>query len=100
MTCDVLGLNEMQIELSRQKHGKNSFEKEKTRGFFRRFLENLNDPIIKVLIIALAVELIFTFKSCNLFEIFGIAVKIQLIPRASLTAVNTLKSYKCQLLIL
>ena len=76
MTRDLLGLNEMQIELSRQKHGKNSFEREKTRGFFRRFFENLNDPIIKVLIIALLVELVFTFKSCNLFEIFGIAVAI------------------------
>lgn len=76
MTKDIMGLNEKQIELSRSKYGKNSFEKEKSKGFFKRFLENLNDPIIKILIIALIVELAFTFKNCNLFEVFGIVIAI------------------------
>ena len=71
MTKEVVGLSGKQIELSREKYGKNSLEKEKKKGFFKRFIENLNDPIIKILIIALVVEVIFTFKSCNLFLFVG-----------------------------
>ena len=45
------GLTTAEAESSRIKNGSNVFEKEKTRGFFIRFFENLNDPIIKILII-------------------------------------------------
>ncbi len=76
MTRDLIGLSKEQIELSRSKYGTNSLEKEKQKGFYRRFFENLNDPIIKILIIALVVELVFTFRNCNLFEIFGIVIAI------------------------
>jgi calcium-translocating P-type ATPase len=76
MREDVRGLNTGEIEISREKYGSNKLEKEKSKGFFRRFLENLNDPIIKILIIALCVELIFTFKSANPFEILGIVAAI------------------------
>lgn len=76
MTKKVKGLTTIEVEASRTKNGANVFEKEKTRGFFSRFFENLNDPIIKILIIALAIQLIFAFAGCNLFEVLGIVMAI------------------------
>ena len=70
------GLTLEEVEASRKKHGSNALKREKRKGFLGRFFENLSDPIIKVLVIALAVEVIFTFGSCNLFEVFGILAAI------------------------
>ena len=72
MKKEKVGLSPEEVLTSREKYGDNSLAKEKTKGFFRKFLENLNDPIIKVLIFALAVEVIFTFGHCNFFEVGGI----------------------------
>ncbi len=76
MRKKIKGLTTAEAAASREKNGANVFEKEKTRGFFKRFFENLNDPIIKILIIALAVQLIFAFAGSNLFEVFGIVAAI------------------------
>ena len=76
MTNSIVGLDSDRVRKSREKHGTNALVKEKTKGFFRKFLENLNDPIIKILIIALAIEVIFTFGHCNLFEVGGIILAI------------------------
>ena len=70
------GLSTKEVILSREKHGTNALKKEKSKSALRRFLENLNDPIIKVLVIALIVEVLFTFGNCNLFEVFGIIAAI------------------------
>ena len=70
------GLDRVEVEKSREKHGDNKLKKEKKKGFFARFFDNFSDPIIKVLVIALAIEVIFTFGSCNLFEVFGILAAI------------------------
>ena len=76
MTKNIQGLTKDEILRSKEKHGQNVLAKEKTKGFFRRFIENLNDPIIKILIIALVVEVIFTLGNVNFFEIFGIVLAI------------------------
>ncbi|MBQ8689221.1 MAG: calcium-translocating P-type ATPase, PMCA-type [Clostridia bacterium] len=76
MTKNIHGLTNIEVIKSREKHGANTLEKTKSKGFFRQFLANLNDPIIKILIIALCVEIIFTFGHCNLFEVFGIVIAI------------------------
>ncbi len=76
MTKNIKGLTKEEVLLSKEKHGENLLAKEKTKGFFRRFIENLNDPIIKILIIALVVEVIFTLGNVNFFEIFGIVLAI------------------------
>ena len=86
------GLSEDEVRRSREKHGANTLEKEKRKGFFRKFIENLNDPIIKILIIALSVEVIFTFKNCNYFEIFGILAAILIA-----TTVATISEYGSEL---
>ena len=76
MTKNISGLTKDEVLQSKEKHGANVLAKEKTKGFFRKFIENLNDPIIKILIIALAIEVIFTFGHTNLFEVFGIVLAI------------------------
>ena len=64
------------------------WQKNKPKAFSENFFENLNDPIIKILIIALAIEVIFTFGDCNLFEVFGIVAAILLA-----TTVSTVSEY-------
>ena len=76
MRRNVNGLTDDQVARSRAEHGDNALLKEKSKGFFRKFLENLSDPIIKVLLIAVFVEIIFTFGSCNWWEIGGIIVAV------------------------
>ena len=79
MTAKIIGLTSEEVKKSKEAHGNNSLEKEKTKGFFGKFFENLNDPIIKILILALLIDVIFTFGNCNLFEVFGIVAAILLI---------------------
>ena len=62
MKKGIVGLSYKEVIASREKHGGNSLTKEKTKSFFRKFIENLNDPIIKVLIFALIIEVVFIQK--------------------------------------
>ena len=76
MTKNIKGLSAEEARLSRESGGDNSLAKEKTKGFFKKFLENLSDPIIKVLIIAIVIEIVFTFGHCNWLETAGIIVAV------------------------
>ncbi len=83
MARDIKGLSLQDVEKSKLKYGDNTLYKEKTKGFFKRFFENLNDPIIKVLIIAVFLELLLTLGNCNFLEIFGIVTAILLATTVS-----------------
>ncbi len=72
------GLTSEQAELSRIKHGSNKMTRKKSKSFSRSFLENLGDPVIKVLIISLAVNVLFTIHSIDWFETGGIIIAILL----------------------
>ena len=82
------GLTDEEVISSRNKYGDNSLERAKKKSILKRLFENLSDPIIKVLVIALAIEVIFTFGNCNLFEVFGILTAILIS-----TTVATLSEY-------
>lgn len=82
------GLTENEVKESRRLHGDNSLSKQKTKGFLRRFFENLSDPIIKILLFALGLEVLFTFGNCNLVEVFGIVAAILFA-----TLVSTISEY-------
>jgi calcium-translocating P-type ATPase len=47
-------------------------------GFFRRFLSNLNDPVIRVLLIALGLNLLLMFRRADWLESVGIALSVLL----------------------
>ncbi len=51
---------------------------QKRRGFFRTFLSNLGDPVIRVLLLALALNLLLTLRESDWLETIGIALSILL----------------------
>ena len=57
------GLNTKQAEESKKMYGDNSITQTKKKSFFRQFLSNFGDPIIKILLIALALNVLFTFRN-------------------------------------
>lgn len=70
------GLNENEVQLSKKEFGENSITVKKQSGFFRQFLNNLNDPIIKILICALIINTVFMFSDMNWAESVGIALTV------------------------
>ena len=56
------GLTEEEVELSRQRDGKNSLSQGKRTSFLKQFFVNLTDPIIRVLLIAKHGIFLFLFK--------------------------------------
>ena len=65
-TAPVEGLSEAEVIESRKKHGENVLPKARGRSFLHAFFSNLGDPVIKVLLGALAVNLIFLFKTSDI----------------------------------
>lgn len=84
----IILLSQEEIEQSREEYGENRLSKKKRKGFFKSFLESFGDPMIKVLLIALAVNVIFLFHQSSWFESVGIAIAILLA-----TLVSTLSEY-------
>ena len=84
----IKGLTQAEVIRSRSIHGENCLVKEKRVGIARKLLENLNDPIIKVLLIAVFLQIAVTFPRCNWLESGGIIVAVIIA-----TAVSTLSEY-------
>ena len=82
------GLTTAEAEQSRRLHGDNQLTRARKNGFFRQLLQSFGDPIIKVLLAALAINLIFLFHRCDWYESAGIAAAIFLA-----TFVSTLSEY-------
>lgn len=83
-----IGLTEEQVRASRKKYGTNSISKKKRRSFFRQFLSSFGDPIIKILLVALGINVLFLFRNADWFEALGIAIAIFLA-----TFISTLSEY-------
>lgn len=75
---EFFGLTDTEINKSRQEFGKNILTKKKRDGFIKKLIKNLSDPVIKILLFALLVNLIFMFKSANYIECIGIGVSVLL----------------------
>lgn len=73
---NIKGLTEEEVVTSRRKYGTNEISKVKKNSFLRLLLESLGDPIIKILLIALAVKVVFLFRSFDWFETLGILIAI------------------------
>ena len=76
------------MQESRNKHGLNVFTQHERKSFFSQYLDSFGDPIIKILLAALALNIIFMFSQHNWFETIGIAVAVFLA-----TFVSTLSEY-------
>ena len=68
------GLTTAQAEAAAREGGANALTRRKRVGFFRLFLAALGDPIIKILLVALAFNLLLLFRGEGWFETAGIAL--------------------------
>ncbi|MBQ7761255.1 MAG: calcium-translocating P-type ATPase, PMCA-type [Clostridia bacterium] len=82
------GLTKEEVLSSREKHGENVLQGKKKKSFIKSFFSNLNDPIIRVLIIALIVNVLVMLPQINWFECGGILVSIVIS-----TLVSTISEY-------
>lgn len=73
---NIQGLTEKEVVESRKKYGDNELTKKKKNSFLRLLIESLGDPIIKILLIALAVKVVILFKNFDWFETLGILIAI------------------------
>ena len=55
------GLTDKEVVESRKQYGSNDITQLKSTGFFGLLLESLGDPIIKILLIALAIKTILIY---------------------------------------
>lgn len=72
----INGLTDKEVNEARKKYGTNTISQTKKNSFLKLFLESLGDPIIKILIIALVVKIVFLFRDFDIFETLGILISI------------------------
>lgn len=71
-----MGLNDKEVEVSRKKYGRNEITKKKKTTFGSLLLESLGDPIIKILLIAFGIKVVFLFRNFDWYETIGILIAI------------------------
>lgn len=76
LKVQIKGLSEKEVETSRNINGSNALTKQKTKSIFAKFIENFSDPIIRVLLIALFLNVLFSVGRVNWLETGGIVVAI------------------------
>lgn len=70
------GLNDEEVIYNRRKYGVNEIEKTNSNSLFKIIISSFGDPIIRILLIALAVKLFFFLKHFDWFESIGILITI------------------------
>ncbi|SHI09512.1 plasma-membrane calcium-translocating P-type ATPase [Sporobacter termitidis DSM 10068] len=84
----IKGLSESDVHRSKAQHGDNALVRGKKRSFFGEFISNFGDPIIKILLVALVVNIVIRLRNFNWYETIGIALAILVS-----TFVSTLSEY-------
>lgn len=83
------GLTSEDVSLSREKHGTNKLTQHEAESFWDKLKGNLNDPIIKILIVALIINVVFYFfGKSEWYESLGIAIAVALA-----TLISTISEY-------
>jgi len=82
------GLTTTQAAASANQHGTNALTKKPRDGFLKRYLASFGDPIIRILLVALGVNLLLMIRDANWYESAGIAVAVLLA-----TLISTLSEY-------
>ena len=84
------GLTSAEALESRKKHGSNSITERAIEGFWDKFKHNLSDPMIKILCVALTINIFFAFfGQTEWYEPIGIALAVLIA-----TFVSTFSEYK------
>ena len=84
----IRGLSEKEVLQARQAHGDNNLARRIKHSFFKEFVRNFGDPIIKILLIALAVNIVIKLRDFDWYESIGIALAILIS-----TLVSTISEY-------
>jgi len=82
------GVKSEDVAVLRKQYGSNELSKVKGNGFFKLLLESLGDPIIKILLVALAIKVVFLFRDFDWFETLGILIAVFLA-----TFISTISEY-------
>ncbi len=82
------GVREEDVVFLRKKYGSNAISKVHKNGFWKMLLESLGDPIIKILLVALAIKVVFLFRNFDWFETLGIFIAVFLA-----TFISTISEY-------
>ncbi|MDR2174930.1 MAG: calcium-translocating P-type ATPase, PMCA-type [Synergistaceae bacterium] len=83
------GLSGAQVEASRAKYGDNRLTEVESEGFLDKLKDNFGDPMIKILCVALAINVLFVFLGqTEWYESAGIAIAVALA-----TLVSTYSEY-------
>ena len=86
----ITGLTDAQVQEAKAKFGDNSITEQAREGFWDKLKGNFDDPIIKILIFALALNVFFAFMGkSEWYESVGIAIAVLLA-----TLVSTFSEYK------
>lgn len=72
----MTGLNDEEVVKSRDKYGSNEVINKNNNSFFKLFIVSLGDPMIRILLIVLAIKLVFLFVDESWFETLGIFIAI------------------------
>ncbi|MDR0383804.1 MAG: cation-translocating P-type ATPase [Christensenellaceae bacterium] len=70
------GLSEQEVIKHRKIYGANVLSPQKKRSFLDILFTNFNDPILKILLFATAINLCFIFYTHNVMETFGILISV------------------------
>ena len=92
LRLSVTGISDAAVPTMRKKYGSNAITQKKRRGFFSHFISNFNDPIIKILLGALVLNVIFSMRHDNLPETIGVAAAVLIA-----TVVSTVSEYSSSL---
>ena len=82
------GLSNKEVLISRKENGTNAIEVHKKNKFLSLLLESFGDPIIKILLIALAIKIAFLFQDFDIYETFVILIAVILA-----TFISTISEY-------
>ena len=70
------GLSDEEVKKYRTLYGDNEIKRTKKDSFFKLLLESLGDPMIKILLIVLALKFVFLFADNDWFETLGVLIAI------------------------
>jgi len=70
------GLSKENVERSREKYGANIIEAGKRKTLLNHYMASFGDPTIKILLVALGLNVLLFIKNFNWYESVGIAVSI------------------------
>lgn len=73
------GLSDSQVEESRKTHGSNALSQLETETFWDKLKGNFKDPIIRILMLALVIEVVFWYMGkTEWYEPIGIAIAVMI----------------------